>query len=472
MNAFDVIIENKLVNDYVNINSLEEISQEAEGDEILNFRVDSASIEMDITVLDFLGYDVKDYSDLYKKKCEIYYFGNLILQGHIGEISLNFEFNNITFGFYSIAKIVSAIELQFVPYAPLSIWTSSSITVILKQLLRQINVRISNTYHYWFTLNENPIVDTDNFVPLRGIDLVEIAIPKPIINNVEIDIYEYIYKKQKQYYLVSSKAVIANQVKIYILYQIGSDGSFIGYVPFILTSAYSFEDFLGRLKELQYEPAQDWEDKRVVEAINAVMRLDDINNNNEETDPEIMSKAKLSNDLKIALIKHHGVTRIIKIQVSDRDKLLFFFGIDKWRKAGDILKEIATLTNSLIYITPSRRLKLQKRDNTDTITILNPQKLDSELLDRTGYEIDVPTGYFFTDETEQEIIEYYQSYFNGLFYKYSVTFIKSDVDFSQAPFISKKLVTNIYGSNLNLGIIKEVIYSEDLITFRTEKRIS
>jgi hypothetical protein len=452
--VFNLTIGGIDVSQYIDNEDLTEISQVAE-DGIWNYKVDSVSVILDKTVLDVFGLDEFTIEGLYKKLVNLQYYGNDILGGIVGEVSYNFDDEELDIEIYSYGKVVNEIDI---PGVFENFWPGGDeFHLIIHSFLWKINDQLEALDYPFKLFNQvdnNPINRIDfpffrslNSETLRIRDFANIAVGNPRgvyqrydrLNNIFYDEFYVFYSR-----------IGGNSG--YVGYRLTEDGIDVN-DDRTLTGQNATLAFL-----LYYRLAEEWEDDSGIEDyLLATYQFD-------KSSPTFRGKAKVG-EVYYTVVEG-DLFRIFHEQTDD-----FIFKYED-ENAGQIQKDFAILTNSITWIGPDRKMYYQLR--TGGTGIKNPKNaisLEYEMVDEKDNLLEFPEGIIISDVVKGDLNDYYQDYLRGIFHVYTSEIDVGEFDSSEFPLILKNLKVKARGKSVDLGVIVSIDYAEDTLEIESQKRI-
>lgn len=453
---FNLIVGGINVSQYVDFDSLTEVNIVAE-EGIWNYKVDSVSVTLDKSVLDVFNLDEYRIEGLYKKLVALQYYDNDIFGGVVGEVSYNFEDEELELEIYSYGKVINELEILGIfetvnkPFADSMKW-------VVYNLLSRINEQLDTQdfpFQIFNQLDNNPINKTD-FPFFRSLQGETIRIQD--IVNIPI-------KNAKGVYEEYSFASATGTGKYYVFYSFaGIDSGYVGYR--LTEGGIDINDkktYTGMFATSQFalhsKLAANWGDDTGVEDYLSATYEDF-----RDKTPTYLGKAKVG---EVYYTVVNGL--IYRIFLEQTDEFNYRYEDEK---AGQIQKDFAVLTNSITWVGPDRKMYFEVR--TGGTGIKNPKNaisLDYDLVDEKNNSIEFPDGIVLSNVVKTDLNEYYEDYFNGIFHSYTTQIDVGEFDSSEYPMILKNLRVNVKGKSIDLGIIVSINYAEDILEIETQKRV-
>ena len=440
---------------YIDQESLEEIKQEVESSGIWDFKVDSVSVTFDGSVLNrFDGIEEHNIEGLYNKTAQVYYYGNLILVGVVGEVSYNWADQELEMEIYSQGKIVSDIEVNISNIWPLG----EPLKQVKVTLLNAINRGLRNQgysslvlpfppgYGGLFSFGDDPYINVDDFEFFQRITGGKTTRLNPLLRPAAI------YKPSEFAILQGGDPTFR-----WVFYQrlgFGDDG----------IQKINEDGTLGDINDinsiqriLMYEKAEDWPTDGGL--ANYAQQI-------------LFDNASLTWSGQGTVGDYFwGVANNELLFMTLEQLDLFIYNYEN-AKAGQVLSDFATITNSITWIGPDGHIRFQSRSGLAGLN--NPKlviDLESEVIDQRGEQLELPGDVVIADIVEEGLINYYDTYLNGVFVTYSIVMHKDQFTPDEYPILLKNLVIKVRGQFLDVGIIKSVTYKEDLLELTTQKRV-
>ena len=179
---------------------------------------------------------------------------------------------------------------------------------------------------------------------------------------------------------------------------------------------------------------------------------------------------------------YHGKAKVNEVYYTVVNGAIYKVGLEQVdaftykyedEKAGQIQKDFAVLTNSVTWVGPDRKMYFEVR--TGGTGIINPKNaisLEYDMVDEKNNQLDFPDPVVLSQIVKDDLNEYYEEYFNGVFHKYTTTIDVGEFVSSEYPLILKNLKVKAHGKTVDLGIITGINYTEDILEIETQKRVS
>lgn len=439
MNAFTLYIDGANINNYVDSASFDSFKSQVEGESIWDFRTDSISFEMDKSYLDDNDILVSKTERMYKKLVVLHYYGQKVFTGAIEEVDYDFDTETLTIEVNSIGKIVSEVTVG--SFSTLNV--NHTLSFMSSHLCAIANDYLENIYP--LKMNCFPILDVVDFPFYRSINVTEIDL---YFDPVGWPLIRMGYCQGLFY--------DAQENKYYLKFMRLSETMWIYYLP-VLENGVDFDNIISLTEEQGFEKmdSEPIDDSGIIQYIKKIYT--------KGKDFTFKGTAKFNN-IYYSLIKI-GVKLpvIIKIEINPEDKYAHTYNNST---IGNILKDIAIMTNSIVWIGPDCNLYFQSRDGIANYEKKNVQNLNGKLIQHGGVEL--PEAFIMADDVETALIDYYDSFLAGQFKRYNARFEHDEFE-GDYPLLLKNL--HVTYNNLNLGLIRSVTYKEDLIEIETEKKI-
>jgi hypothetical protein len=136
--------------------------------------------------------------------------------------------------------------------------------------------------------------------------------------------------------------------------------------------------------------------------------------------------------------------------------------------AGDVLRDLGIMTDSLIHIDPDGLLQFQSRSGMSEIPSIpeeNVRSLKVETLDRRNEKLELPEAFTIAQSVQAEMIDHYDPIYRGAFNRSLMEIEREALSGYTLPL--RKIVIG----DGDHGIVKEIILHERSIELIAEKRL-
>jgi len=470
---FDVFIDGIKINQYIPYESLSDYEQLVKGDGAFDYRVETIKFDADTTLLKEFSVGELAIQDMKNKLAEVYYYDSKILYGLLKEIEINFDSDELSIGFHSLARISSDISLK-----DLSLIYSSPIYVYgLEKTLDQSIDIISSYIDMYLSYHNLPIrintsqniINVDDFSFLNSLLLTNMTIPNfriyvnPPANTLYLQTENKhiwgIYKRQAGVltsyppYVLAWRSWHPTGTPAIVYANIDENG---------ITNA----DYTGDMNfysRYGTEPINQWNNDGI-ESMIAKSHGDD--------SPVWRGKAKI-NDKYFACMRDdshpdYNTYYVDYVEVTEQDIFSFRF---EDVNIGKILRSFATLTNSIVNIDSLGRVVMVSRDGLSGLDPTNVISASYKVTDYRDEEFEVPEEFYILDETREDLNEYFSNFFSGKILKGNFVVERDDIPASSFPLVMKTFRALIKGVEFDAGAIVKVEYQEQFLEIKTEKNL-
>jgi len=132
---------------------------------------------------------------------------------------------------------------------------------------------------------------------------------------------------------------------------------------------------------------------------------------------------------------------------------------------GTMLSDLAKMTNSILWVGSDSKIYLQKRDGIEGLPIVKPISVKSKIIHKTNV-FEIPSAYKVLENSKDAIVEYFNTFLLGSFYKNSAEIDRRKFDSSDYPLMLKSLEL----TTGNGGALKSVSYKKHTIETESEYR--
>ncbi|MCD4692649.1 MAG: hypothetical protein K8R79_07035 [Calditrichales bacterium] len=427
------------ISEYIHFDSLKDFEQIAEGEGMWVFRVDNIDLDIDISFLDSLNLAKNNIQGLINKQVQVYYYGKLVFNGLIQEVNYDYFDEDLKLGLDSYAKIISNLSVNY-------FYTShyaygDELDWVIWMLTAKIRTAMKKQNYEYVEITRN--IDVQDYEFMRSVRIETELFPSPktlptFYGGTGLYSFEGVYSYNNNYYYSWRNSTLSPQIWVQ---KLKSDGT-LSAVEACPT------DFLGdRIIPMEFG------DDKGLEAL--------IKHRLGRTTLNYKCQIKLSDIFYFAII--NGL--ILRIYIDTVDKFIYEYG--KEIKIGQILKDFAVVTNSIVHIDSNLCINYQSRDGRTGLSAKTPVSMEYETETKVGEKLELPVEIILLDQVREDIINYYDEYLNGNFYKYKTQYDREDFTDAEFPLMLKE-VKRVENS---LGIVKKVKYMEDLIEIESERRL-
>ena len=468
--AFDLVIDGENINRFVDADSMGEVSQRCEGENIWDYRLDSVSAEIDKSYMDFKGIKTDKYQSLIKLTVLIYWYGNKILHGAIKNISYNEDAEIMEFDMWSIGMIANELKTSGLDSRWLGYPRSDGRTLerSLLQIIYSLNSRLQFE-GYDFQLQQSANIDVVDFEFMESVEVNKIH------ENHSFTYNGYTWGKYGLYMIRHSNA----SGIYYLVYRKPDPFGWYSFDCFPITK--DGIDFTTAISNDGVFPED--EDGYVLENVNHVIEDEGLLKNIQiqlgdldDTDIIFQGSVRFGN-IYYALVQYgdpdnsnelinDGNFHILKIEIIPDDKYIFDY--NDGVSYGKIIRDFAIMTNSVCYFGTDLKLYFQSRNGITGLSRKHVENLKSQYI-KNDPEFDPPDEFVIMDSVKDNLKAYYEEFLSGDFKRYTTNINKDEFEESDFPLMLKKLPTDF--KNLDVGMIKAIKYREDLIEIESEKRV-
>ena len=427
---------------YLDAGSLPGYASRAEGDSLWDFRLDALDVELDMSVLPVLGCDVYTVGTLEKSASDLYDDDRKIFGGAVTHVAYDYNTETLSLSLGSYGKIVSDIEMTNFK------GTDAPMAGIIGGWMLAVNQALGD----WPFRLSVPYVDVEDFIFYRSLQVSSTQPgPRNFSPYTGVDNIKGLVVNRKsgpyygQYFLqYGIDPSVANAVFLVPVDENGADD----------TRYYTAGTSL-----LEYDPdlANDPVPNGLLETINAAENF---------SYPIYSGQAKIREGLYYLYATDGANRYLIRAEMKDDDRYSYNY---EAARAGEVLRDIAMMTNSVAWIGPDGGVYLQGRNGRGALPVVSAREMSGEYIQRDD-TFSVPEAFFVVDSVRENLESYYRSYINGRFYRARVTVDNDAFDVSEYPLMLKNLKVNILGRTVDAGIIRAVEHGENGMIIETERR--
>ncbi len=460
---FSLRINNNTVDRFVEADSFGGYKQQCEGEAIFDFWTDNIDITLDVSVLDFLGYNERNYHTLEKLSAEFYYYGQRVFGGVVGDVSLDKDAQSVDFELYSYGRVIKGVSGSFTRYG-------FTATGIAERIVAMCNLWLTNN-SYTFNIDRINIdvIDFPFYKSLERTYTVDYKDNQPFGDQFVSGYFKGVYSRAGKFYLVfNTRGTAGNpNPETFSLFELNIETGLIitdVRIPIIKKTLRNYHT--GNIEPV-YDPKKEDE--------NGDPLPDEDNLNEGDVDIvranmggfNSMVPDGAGGYLVTASPRHFEgewfALRFVRFNVSEQD--IFYCKYDEG-KAGDMLRDLATMTNSLVWVGPDTTLYLQNRGGASDLSAVNPINYKSSIVKHDN-DFKIPKEYLVMDDVKDEVQEYFEEYLQGIFYSVDTLIYKEEIAHSDYPALLKNLPLK---PSLQQGVIKSIQYEDFVLNINTEFR--
>jgi len=455
--AYQLRIDGKTVDRFVDADSFDGITVQCESEFILDFITDDFSVNLDVSVLPFLGYTETNYHTMRKLTVEFYYYGRRIFGGVVGDVSFVKNDESLDVECHSYGRVIKELAIEYSSnflamygYTP---------TKILETIIKFANTILTQK-SYPFTV-DNTSVDVVDFPFYKSLErsfIKEYQDFRPYSDHYVQTKFRGIYTRDGVFYLVFNETE-----NTYALYKVDiNNGNVLTDVEFPIIKTTLRNYHTGNLQPVfddNNQPDDDNLPSGVVDIINADVGM-------------LRSVVPDGNNgYLVAVSPRHSegewwTLRIVRYVKSSQD--VYWAKYEKGVKIGEMLKDLAVMTNSFIWVGPNATIYLQNREGISDLDAVNAIDFSSSI-NTNNDSFELPSAYLVLEDVENDVIEYFNNFLSGDFYNIKAMVYKEEISAADEPIMLKNLPVK---PALQKGSIVKVNYIEDTIELETKFRVA
>ncbi len=441
MSCFEVHIDWKDVSSYVIYDSLPSIKLQCEGQSIWDYRTNTVSVSMKDQVFPVLNVSPDKIEQLHNKRMEIKYYGNTIFGGAVETVSYDYKSKILTIHAGDVLRAISQLPPYLIgevrEFKTQNVRTGDTPYEMMDRLFNNQKLNLDQS---GFDFNmERYIVDLSDFTDYRSYvyqlmtfrDNIYGVFALTYATNTLIYIPESIVSKTPTGcfgYVVSNDQIL-NQNALPVFFQ-GDN--------YVIPKTELNDDIVCLLKE--------------------------------NTGADDISELNITSAIRRPYGTYITFTKgtqfyIVVITESSIDR--FIYNYDEKATSGDVLRDLAMLTNGIVAFNPGMQgrfqgiLTLQSRDRGTYLADVNPEYVldfSVETIKNDIDDLELPDNYIIPPQVRQSIVNNYRDMLNGVFKRSTISVI-----WNKLLNTSGKLELNLMLKRINVpgyggGLIKEATY--------------
>ena len=462
-NPFSLRIDNKTVDRFVEADNFGGYKMQCESESIWDFWTDNIDISLDVSVLDFLGYDESNYHNMEKLPAELRYYGRRVFGGVIGDLSFSKDDQSLELELHSYGRVIKGINFSMTRYG----FTAQKIA---ERILLHVNG--------WLTLNGYPFT-LDNL----QMDIIDFPFYHSLKRALTVD-----YNNSRTANYTGSLGLYIRGAQAYIVYPTANGQQYRAHPIETATLKFSLANYitLSNLKDYvtgieNYTTDEDDADGRAKEQakFDAVYNIIQADSDNADQDSGFGYKLHsvirdpLNNTGYLAeFVRIYGNgqfadIKLVRYAVSNDD---VFFCKYTNGKAGDMLRDLAIMTNSYVWIGPDTTVYFQTREyGISELPAVNPINYSTSIIRRDN-DFEIPEAYLVLDDVKDSVTDYFNSFLAGDFYGVKTSFFKEEIGNGNFAFMLLRDLP--VKPSLQKGLVKSADFIEDIIEIESEFRVS
>jgi len=480
MEVFRLWINSIEVTDYLK-EEFREFVQRAEGSSLWDFWLDNLTAVFGMDVLPALGVTHLTSETLRMTTCELRYYEKTVMKGFVDKVRIDPHVDSaeVEIDLVSNAWVLCKTSLTYPsnPFQTSNTEEGDSISEIIRKAIQRVFNMPGIRLRPFPTLN---VIDDVDFIQYKT----------AILNIVDSHLWKYrgIYKITQTEHRLCGKVGILSYVDNFHYndsdlvernFLILGESGFVEETKITCLIAagnlYANKGSSGSEPTLMGISMHDDYDKEMLKS--------DIHSYNGWGSDKFEVSAikfiyKYNDNILYALVKEIPYENsfrdiLYRICISDSDRFRYSYDIATF---GQVLKDLAKMSDSIVWITPDSKIIMKDRSEVETLPVIDESDLigyHSEVLSYDA-KFSIPKAYEVLNkapyDVESEVINYYDSLLSGEFKRHTAKILKDRL-ISEDRLVLKRLPVRLDGELVDCGIVKEARYEEDLITLITEKRL-
>lgn len=462
--VFSLRINKKTVDSYVQSESFNSIKIQCESKSIWDFVTDSFDITLDISVLSFLSLSKKNYHLMRKLSAELFYYNKLIFGGIVGGIEHDEDEEELNIEFYSYGRVIKDIVIEY----------NSSFLVMYGYTPQNIITNIVDFANRYLKKTENNYPFSIDHI---SVDIIDFPFYKSLESFFAKEFYDFIGTSYFNWRNLFIGIYYRSGVYYYAFHQPDPyspnepSGNYLLY-PFnkitleferlYVTHIYSsLKGFHSGNIEPVFDKYNNPDEDNLPSGVVDIIRADSGNVISVCPDGQGGYYAAIlhgyRSDDVIITIKHY--------RLSDED--VYWAKYKTGVRIGEMLKDLAIMTNSIVWVGPNATIYLQHREGREDLAAVNAINFSSEITTRDP-DFKLPEAYLVKEDVKNDIINFLNDYISGDFYLSKALVFKDEIS-STDPIMLKNLPVK---PGLQKGTIESVNYNEDVLEIETWQRIA
>lgn len=451
-NPFSLRINSLNVNQFVRADEFDGYQQKCEAESIWDFVTDDVTISLDKSALPALGYDENNYHLMEKLPAELYYFGQRVFGGIVGDAAFNKNDSSLELELWSYGRVAKGISFDL-------LLNGFSAQGIAEKIVAHTNFWLTNN-NFPFTL-DNISLDTIDFPFYQSLGRVytnEYGDQEGTFQDYTIrTFFKGIYTRSGKFYLVFDAGFNSSN---WLLYKYDINTRQVDDLPIQKTSLKKYKT--GNIEPI-FEDVNGFrvpDENNLPEGVVDILRSDI---------GRLMSVVPDGSGGYLAaawgLYVSEAPLRVVRYEVTDADVYWLEY---KNGKVGDMLRDLAIMTNSRVWVGPDTTVYFQKREGVADLDAVDILSYKSSIVKHDN-EFKIPDAYNVLEHVKDDVAEYFNDYLAGKFYRITTTVFKDQIAGTDYPIMLKALPIK---PGLSKGEIKAVKYKQHTLEIETEMRVA
>ncbi|NQV14297.1 hypothetical protein HQ531_02480 [bacterium] len=481
MSCWQVIIDDIDVSEFIPSDSLDGLTTTVEANHLHDYRADDTSFNMDDAALELFELEKHEFYQLKHtnttwRRVNIFYYGVKKFGGFVQKVARTRNDIMLQVDVISIATMVvnSPLDTEYIGVGVMTgIETfeteddsmgGDSLTTIATRLINRVNMRSSLLESGPELLHPEPSIDVEDFtsygfpmVTLLGTPSFTVAgyeysSPVGILQEVSTEKIFMLFRREQyppEFYtgwgwVELTEAGLSNTIEIREHQLVNGAATIPGASdddPAIVIATYLLL----------------WDDDAVlVSAVEAQLGF---------SGGSYLGKAKIGNTYYGLITTGMFSVFFFNIVIDSTDLYQYQFSKPT---AGEVLRDLGIMTDSLVWIDPDGVLHFQTRSGISEIPSIaedDVKSIQTETLDRRKERLELPEAFTIALSVRTEIVNHYDPVYRGAFNRSAIEIEREAVEGYTLP------LRSITIGGADYRTIKEMVLHENSIELATEKRL-